>query len=218
VKLVDSMGDDLSVVNAARVSFAGHVEEFREKDKKLIKYLADNNHMSPFEHCVATIYIKCPLYIRSQIMRHRTFSYNEVSRRYTSKNLEFHLPDALRRQGKTNLQGSAGELDASLQARYITDMQLMQATCLDLYEEMIALGVCREQARGILPQNLLTEFYMTGNLRNWVHFLKLRCDPHAQYEVQQLAYRIKDDLAKIFPISMKALWNEKTIDKKDDEA
>ena len=105
---MDHMGNDLTVVNSARVSFGSESQELSDKDKKLIKYLADHQHMSPFEHCQLSVRISCPLYIRSQIHRHRTFSYNEISRRYTSKDLEFYIPETLRKQSDDNRQASDG--------------------------------------------------------------------------------------------------------------
>src|SRR4030067_2674197 len=110
VTYIQHMGSDLNVVNAARISFNTEVTELSDKDKKLIAYLADNEHMSPFEHNILTVIVECPLYIRSQIHRHRTFSYNEVSRRYTSENLEFFIPDIIRKQAESNRQASSGEL------------------------------------------------------------------------------------------------------------
>src|SRR5579863_7226904 len=108
---VQHVGSDLTIVNAARISFGTESQVLEDKDKKLIKYLADNEHMSPFEHNVLTVIIECPLYIRSQIHRHRTFSYNEVSRRYTSDDIQFYIPDTVRRQAASNRQASEGELD-----------------------------------------------------------------------------------------------------------
>lgn len=209
VSYVNHMGDDLTVVNSARISFAGESQQLEERDKKLIKYLADNEHMSPFEHNVLTVIVECPLYIRSQIHRHRTFSYNEVSRRYTSDNIEFYVPDTIRRQAKSNRQASDGELDPIAANTAIGIMKVQHDQALAAFNEMLALGVPREQARGILPQNLMTKFYMTGNLRNWAHFVRLRIDNHAQAEVQEIGKQVLAILENKFPEATKALLGEK---------
>ncbi len=204
------MGNDLRVVNSARISFGGESEELQDKDKKLIKYLADNEHMSPFEHNILTVIIECPLFIRSQIHRHRTFAYNEISRRYTSDNIEFFIPDTIRKQAANNRQASDGELDEVAAKNAIFLMEKHHSEAEKLFKSLLAIGVPREQARGILPQNLMTKFYMTGNLRNWIHFVKLRIDNHAQAEVQQIGQQVLDLLMDKFPEATKALMNDPT--------
>lgn len=206
VQLISSMGSDLSVVNAARVSFGSTKQELDAKDEKLIKYLADHKHMSPFEHCTATFLIKCPIYISKQIMRHRTFSYNEISRRYTSKDIEFYVPPVFRAQAKSNRQASEGTIENNEFAKVSYEMQLGAAYAM--YQALLSDGICREQARGILPQALMTEFYMTGNLRNWAHFLSLRLPKDAQGEVQELAQMLQKELTKLYPISLDALSSD----------
>lgn len=203
---INHMGDDLSVVNAARVSFGKAKDELDDGDIKLINYLAKHKHMTPFEHCTLSVKIKCPLYIRSQIHRHRTFSYNEISRRYTSENLEFYVPETYRKQHSSSKQCSDGEFSLEQNSYLKLKTQAIQLNLLSEYNNMIDLGVARELARGILPQNLMTEFWMTGNLRNWVHFLGLRIDSHAQEEVQQVASPILDIIREKFPESSKALF------------
>lgn len=208
VEYVNHMGDELTIVNAARVSFGNEKQTLDEKDKKLIRYLAKHRHMSPFEHCQLSVKISCPLYIRSQIHRHRTFSYNEISRRYTSKDLEFFIPETFRKQSSDNRQASEGNLDnfcndmATRYTKYIHD------EALAVYNKLLTNGVCREQARGVLPQNLMTEFYMTGNLRNWVHFIGLRDHEGAQGEVQEIARDIKNVLIDKFGYAAEVLFNE----------
>ena len=204
-KFVDGASDvteDYLPVTAARVSFGadGKTGKNVEADKKLMKYLADNKHVSPFEHLHATFVIECPLFVRSQIHRHRTFSYNEISRRYTDDDLGFWMPSKWRAQSKSNKQGSVGEVDINNDQYY--------AWCyhaLLLYNELLDSGVCREQARAVLPQSLLTRFYMTGNLRNWAHFLELRLDAHAQAEVRVVAEKIEASLRQLWPEAMQAL-------------
>jgi len=204
---VDHCGSDLSIVNAARVSFGKKSEKLKQKDKDLIKYLADNEHYSPFEHVTCTIVVECPLYIRSQIHRHRTFSYNEISRRYTSENIEFYIPpvDDIRMQSSDNKQASRGSLDhaSADNAQYLIEELCRKAK--QTYDELLELGVAREQARSVLPVCTMTKFYMSGNLRNWVHFLKLRLHPHAQKEARIVAEQVLAVLKEKFPEGVKAL-------------
>lgn len=205
VDYVDHMGSDLTVVNSARVSYGKTKEILDEKDEKLIKYLANHEHLTPFEHCSLTVRIKCPIYISKQIMRHRTFSYNEISRRYTEENIEFYTPEKFRKQHKKSKQCSDGDVGEELkyycQDTYHTAMVQARAH----YEGLIKAGVAREIARGVLPQALMTEFYMSGNLRNFVHFIDLRIDSHAQEEVQFIAQEIIDIIADKFPVAYDAL-------------
>lgn len=212
VSYVDHLGDDLRVVNSARISLGNQKEILDEKDQKLITFLAKNHHMSPFEHNILTIIVECPLYIRSQIHRHRTFSFNETSRRYTSEDLEMYEPTEYRLQSKINRQASEGILEKEDQIEANKLVSKLHEESLTCYNKLLELGVAREQARGVLPQNLMTKFYMTGNLRNWVHFLNLRLDPHSQGEVREIAASIKNILLEKFPISAKALlYDQKTI-------
>lgn len=209
VNYVDHMGTDLTVVNSARVSFGGTKDKLDEKDKKLIKFLADNKHMSPFEHCQLSVKITCPLYIRSQIHRHRTFAYNEISRRYTDKDISFYLPETYRTQHKSNKQASAENLDKLLSDTLLQETNLHHEQSLTFYNKLLQAGVCKEQARGILPQNLSTDFFMTGNLRNWAHFLSLRDKPDAQGEVQEVAQQVKAIVLDKFGYSAEVLLDKK---------
>jgi thymidylate synthase (FAD) len=197
--------DDYMPCRAARVSFSneGKTGEDVEKDRKLMKYLADHKHMTPFEYQHATFLIECPLFIRSQIHRHRTFSYNEISRRYTDENLEFWIPDTVRAQSQSNRQASSGDLEDQDGPK--EEYQRIANIGLNYYKAMLEYGVCREQARAVLPQSLLTKFYMGGNLRNWAHFIELRRDEHAQKEVQIIAVRVADKLRELWPDSCNAL-------------
>jgi len=207
---VDHLGTDLTPVNAARISFANTKQLLDESDIKLIKYLAKHKHLSPFEHCQLTAIIKCPLYIRSQIHRHRTFAYNEVSRRYTEKNMEFYVPDLndIRKQSKSNKQASEGLISEDKLATSEFLFKKANEDCLAIYNTLLENGVCREQARGVLPQNLMTEFYMTGNLRNWAHFQKLRLGKDAQKEVRDVAEQLDAILKDKFPISYTELMSQ----------
>lgn len=204
-----AVSEDFMPVTAARVSFGmdGKTGQDVDKDIKLIKYLAEHEHMTPFESLSATFLIEVPLFIRSQIMRHRTFSYSEISRRYTDENLEFWIPDTFRKQSESNRQASTGEVPEDAEA----SMSAYKMSCdvsLENYYELIGHGVCREQARAVLPQSLLTKFYLTGNLRNLAHFIELRKDAHAQKEVQVVAKRIEDELRKLWPNSVGALLGD----------
>lgn len=217
--LIEHYGTDLSVVNAARVSFANEsdwdveVKEdsngmyyenvLSERDQKLVNYLAKNKHTSCFEHQGATFRLKVPIFIARQIQRHRTFSYNEVSRRYVDTPPEFFFPDKWRAKADNVKQGSGGE--HSEQELWTVNTEDFVREAVNMYNWMLADGVAPEQARMILPQNMYTEFYMTGNLRNWAHFLKLRLDAHAQAEVQDVAKQVSAILGTLFPVSMKAL-------------
>lgn len=191
---------------AARVSFNNDQTVYdAQKDEKLIHYLAEHKHLTPFEYQHATLMIECPLFIRSQIHRHRTFSYNEISRRYTSDDLDFWIPDSWHKQAVKNKQGSDGvfALDESqaMTEAYKKNCDLL----VNNYEKLIDIGVAREQARAILPQSLMTRFYMGGNLRNWAHFLQLRLDAHAQYEIQIIAQKCHCVLHDLWPTSLEAL-------------
>lgn len=197
--------DDFMPARAARASFGKQDKtgEDYDKDVKLMRYLADHKHMTPFEYQHATFLIECPLFIRSQIHRHRTFSYNEISRRYTSDDLEFWVPSTVRGQSKSNRQASDGEVAKPRAAKAAFECAAKDS--LGWYEDLIADGVAREQARAVLAQSLLTRFYMGGNLRNWAHFIELRRDSHAQPEIQVVANRIAEKLRELWPESCKAL-------------
>ena len=211
VEYVQHMGNDLTIVNSARVSFGKHKTEINERDKKLIKYLIANKHTSTLEHNVITFRFMVPMFVRSQHHRHRTWSYNEISRRYTDENLEFYEPDIFRTQHKSNRQAS-NELetidpilfpdldDTSCGITCSQFLKIHHKSCIDLYEKYMRLGVCREQARGILPQNLYTEYYGTVNLNNLIKFIKLREDSHAQWEIQKVALACKEIAAEVWPI------------------
>ena len=205
VSFIDSMGSDLTIVNSARVSFGKKKHTIDKEDEKLIKYLAKHKHFTPFEHCSLSVKIKCPLYIRSQIMRHRTFSYNEISRRYTDENIEFYQPETYRSQHESSKQCSGDNIDKGISDSMAKEIENFNLTAQHLYARMVSIGVAKELARGVLPQSLMTEFYMTGNLRNWMNFIKLRDDSHAQLEVQEIAKKIGGYIRHEFPLGGKAL-------------
>lgn len=208
VRLINVMGCDRTAVESARVSFSSDDysgfddEPLEEKDERLLSFLIKSGHTSVHEHSVLTFRVSCPLYISKQIMRHRTFSYNEISRRYTSKDIEFFTPLHFRKQAEKNLQCSSSEgVDHQMEAFDVYSDLVKQAQ--KAYKKLLALGVCREQARGVLPNCTYTSFYMTGNLNNWFKFLKLRLDDHAQEEVRVIALEMKRVITEHFPITSK---------------
>ncbi len=220
IDLVQSVGEDITVVNSARVSFGVEKKELDEKDKKLIKYLINHKHTSTLEHNIATFRIKVPLFVRSQHHRHRTWSYNEISRRYTDANIEFYESTDFRTQHKSNRQSSNIEDKINPLITYKTNYssQILTKTASDavsdhhkfslkLFDDLLAAGVCREQARGVLPQNLYTEYYATANLNNILKFIDLRIHEGAQWEIQQLALRMLDLIKQIWPITVESFIN-----------
>lgn len=215
IELVDHMGSDITVVNSARVSYGVHKEELDAKDNKLIKYLIGHKHTSTLEHNIATFRIKVPLFIRSQHHRHRTWSYNEISRRYTDFNMEFYEPEEFRTQHKVNRQASNDELiNPSIISKEISSLvpiptfsvsdsvKFHHRQSINLYNKMIELDICKEQARGVLPQNLYTEYYATANLNNILKFIGLRSHEGAQWEIQKLAECMLMIIKEIWPISV----------------
>ena len=198
VGLIDHLGTETTIVNAARVSFGKLKNEMDDRDVGLLKYLIENRHTSPLEHIVFTFSIHCPLFIRGQWHRHRTWSYNEISRRYTEIDLEFYTPSMIRSQAETNRQAS---LEAEVaNAKEIQAMIAKQnVDSLALYNQLLDKGVCREQARGVLPQNMMVTFWGTVDLNNLLHFLSLRDSEHAQWEIRQYAQAIKQLIKPIIP-------------------
>jgi len=192
VELVDFMGTDLTVVNSARVSFGDNKAELDDRDKKLIRYLIRHRHTSTLEHNKVTFKFTVPLYVRSQHHRHRTWSYNEISRRYTDVDVKFYSPKAFRTQHKSNRQASnENELidpkfswDGQTYSQYLKEYHTKS---LQLFNSMLTNGICREQARGILPQNMYTQYYGTTDMSNLLKFIDLRTHEGAQWEIQQVA-------------------------------
>lgn len=236
VQLIEHWGNDNTVVRAARVSFNADDMDTNavvSKDAKLIHYLAKHRHTSCFEHQGATLRLKVPIFIARQIQRHRTFSYNEVSRRYVDSAPEFFWPDKWRARADNVKQGSSDEEVKVFGKSWIFEHDMDEAKANDtvqgvaeyalaraveLYEQMLEVGVAPELARMILPQNMYTEFYMTGNLRSWNHFLSLRLDGHAQKEVQDVAQQIEALLLPLWPVSMAALAEHSYEEPKEDGA
>lgn len=214
IELVQHMGEDITIVNSARVSFGVEKSELDDKDKKLINYLISHQHTSTLEHNMATFRIKVPLFVRSQHHRHRTWSYNEISRRYTDVNMEFYIPQTYRTQHKSNRQASNIENQINpqmdsypvlLESRLCNEaVEYHTNASIRLYNDMIDKGIAREQARMILPQNLYTEYYATANLNNILKFIKLRTHEGAQWEIQQLANEMLNIIEELWPVTVKS--------------
>lgn len=206
--LIDSMGDDVSVVNAARVSFAKAVEEFSEKDAKLLDYLARNGHWTPFGHVTATFLVSAPIFVARQLMKHQVgLTVNEVSRRYVHDDLEFWSPKddggewRLRHEDKK--QGSAGTHPASaeIQQYYMAGI----SSAVEIYQEMIAGGVCPEQARAVLPHSLMTTWWWTGSLAAFARVCAQRIHDHAQQETRVIAEAIDNQMLTVASVSWEVL-------------
>ena len=217
VSYVDHMGSDLTIVNSARVSFGNTRNELNDRDRRLVNYLIKHKHTSTFEHNVVTFKFVVPLFVRSQHHRHRTWSYNEISRRYTEKNLAFYLPKSFRTQHKSNRQASNSEelinplmygmddgpMSHPNSSLRVSDyMEICTDKCLDAYKDFLRKGVCREQARMILPQNLYTEYYGTCNLSNLLKFIDLRTHEGAQWEIQKVAEACLDIASDLWPVAV----------------
>ncbi len=207
VRLIDHMGSDLSVVNAARVSFGKVKTAFEPSDAKLVDYLAEHEHTSPFRHTALTLHVKAPIFVFRQWMKHRIGSeFNEISGRYVEfPEDEFFVPATFRQQAKVNKQGSEGEIPEANRASAAEVYLEGCRSAVTHYKELIALGVCREQARCVLPLALYSEVYWTVSLQAVAHFIRLRADAHAQWEIQQYAAAVRQVVEPLFPVGLKAL-------------
>jgi thymidylate synthase (FAD) len=210
-------GDDLDVVNAARVSFhkeadyarnwAGDKDGITERDEKLINYLAKHKHFSPFNHSFITMRVKAPVFVARQLVKHKFMPINEVSRRYVTEEPEFYFPDHWRGKPINTKQGSDGIVERDHlflggKEAYTEDGSVQYA--LNQYNWLLMRGVAPEQARMILPQNMMTECIWSGTLGAWCDMLVLRLDPHTQYESRIVAEKARDLIDPIFPVSLKA--------------
>ncbi|WP_347241590.1 FAD-dependent thymidylate synthase [Thermus sp.] len=200
VRLVDAMGDDASIVQAARVSYGEGTKTVRE-DAALIDYLMRHRHTSPFEMVEFKFHVKAPLFVVRQWFRHRTASVNEVSGRYSVLKEEFYEPEAFRRQAKRNKQGSEGAL---LDEEALALLRKAEQEAYGAYQALLQKGVAREMARMVLPLNLYTEFYWKQDLHNLFHFLKLRLAPEAQWEIRQYAQAIAELVKARVPLAWAA--------------
>jgi len=248
VEYVDHMGSDLSVVNAARVSFSktsdwefvddgavkwkegadgeleadwskaagprsgsGLLAKLSDKDAKLIGYLANHNHWTPFGHCFVSLRIKSPIFVARQLVKHQVgLVWNETSRRYVDDEPEFYVPSVWRKRAENVKQGSSDDA-APFDGAFVTYLQhwssvdVFHTDALRLYNTMLAEGVCPEQARMVLPQSMMTEWIWSGSLAAWSRVCNLRLDPHTQEETRDVAAMIDAIIAPLFPVSWEAL-------------
>ena len=204
VELLDVMGSDLTVVNAARVSFAGESEEFGSRDKKLVRYLAAHGHWTPFAHVQVQLRIKAPVFVARQLVKHQVgLVWNEVSRRYVDHAPELYRPDSWRGRPQNSKQGSDGEVKLDQTINY--NMETTMQNCLVLYKSLLQKGVAPEQARMVLPQSMMTEWYWSGTLYAFARVCNLRCKPDTQKETQDVANEIDKLTEDAFPRSWKYL-------------
>jgi len=211
--LIDYMGTDLSVVNAARVSFGKKSESLgsvtangvtrqvlHDSDTKLINYLAKHKHTSPFGHCFASFHIKAPVFVARQLVKHKFLRWNEISRRYVDTEPEFYLPDVWRGRSEDKKQGSSGTVlidELSIK----NDFQIG----VDVYNRLLDDGVCPEQARMVLPQNTMTEWYWSGSLDAFADMCNLRTKNDTQWETRDVAFQIDAEMQNLYPVSWLAL-------------
>ena len=216
---IDHMGSDLSVVNAARVSFGkkselveGEVKEdevgsyiemvLSYKDTKLIRYLAKHEHISPFGHAFASFHVKAPIFVARQLVKHKFLRWNEVSRRYVDEEPEFYVPDQWRGRSADKKQGSEGVVQT-----FVSDWDTYNHS-LKIYTDLLKDGVAPEQARMVLPQSTMTEWYWSGSLDAFASMCKLRLKEDTQYESRLVAQQISAKMAELFPVSWSSLVDE----------
>lgn len=229
-KLINHCGDDLSVVNAARVSFekesqwvdmqayTGDVTEttkvLGEGDRKLINYLAKHKHFSPFNHAFLSFRVKAPIFVARQLVKHKFMPWNEVSRRYVDSEPEFFMPNGWRLKAANVKQGSSEETRQDVYFPFVDygsygTFEDYVEICLASYKHLLSLDVCAEQARMVLPANMMTEWIWSGTLGAFADMLKLRLDPHTQKESRDVATLIHDQISPLFPVSLDALLGNK---------
>jgi thymidylate synthase (FAD) len=200
VTYINHMGSDLTVVNAARVSFGKEQESFDdEKDSRLIRYLARYRHTSPFGHCFASFHVRAPVFVARQLVKHKFLRWNEISRRYVDEEPAFYSPDEWRGRSADKKQGSEGTVQSNANLIY------HNTKTLNLYRQLLDEGVCPEQARMVLPQSMMTEWYWSGSLDAFADMCHLRCKPDTQAETREVAEKIEDLMMICFPVSWEAL-------------
>ena len=218
-EFIDRMGTDKTVVDAARVSFSKRTQwernipnvgiyELSDRDKKLIKYLATHEHWSPFGHCSLSVHIGAPVFVARQLVKHTVgLCWNEVSRRYVDHPPEFYSPETWRGRPVDKKQGSSDETVVwlSREERVGTAVHKAEQHSAELYEEMITAGVSPEQARMVLPQSMMTEWYWSGSLYAFARVCNLRCKDDTQEETREIAWKIDEIANKYFPVSWPAL-------------
>jgi len=220
VTYIDHMGSDLSVVNAARVSFGKKSEmvctdlqvgtwELKPQDTKLIRYLAKEKHYSPFNHTFVTFHVKAPIFVARQLVKHEYMPWNEISRRYVDSDPEFYKPKTWRGRSSDKKQGSSETIVEGVSTVKWTNgsstLRDVAQVCLAEYKYLIFKGVAPEQARMVLPQSTMTEWYWSGTMKAVHKMCSLRCKPDTQLETQIVANHIDEEMAKLFPVSWEAL-------------
>jgi thymidylate synthase (FAD) len=210
---IDHCGSDLTTVNAARVSFGKQSEwevdydndmftgqnVLSERDAKLIRYLAKHKHLSPFGHAFASFHVKAPIFVARQLVKHKFLRWNEISRRYVDDEPEFYVPDVWRGRSEDKKQGSDGVVYPK------TEVDFNDYTALRTYNELLESGVAPEQARMVLPQSTMTEFYWSGSLDAFASMCVLRLKDDTQYETRLVAQQIDEVMSNLFPVSWQAL-------------
>ena len=205
---IDHMGTDLTVANAARVSFGKTSEmeddawgppKLKAKDDKLIRYLAKHNHISPFGHCFASYHVKAPIFVARQLVKHKFLRWNEISRRYVDDEPEFYVPDVWRGRSADKKQGSDGVVTVGVHNNALYGYQE------GVYQRLLKLNVAPEQARMVLPQSTMTEWYWSGSLDAFADMCNLRCKPDTQAETRIVADQISEKMLELFPVSWEAL-------------
>jgi len=212
---IDHMGSDLTVANAARVSFGKTSEmeddawgppKLKAKDDKLIRYLAKHKHISPFGHCFASFHIKAPIFVARQLVKHKFLRWNEISRRYVDDEPEFYVPDVWRGRSADKKQGSEGEVKlGKLDDAIVSDSPYEALTA---YQSLLDAGVAPEQARMVLPQSTMTEWYWSGSLDAFADMCNLRCKADTQAETREVARQIDHMMIELFPVSWDALTED----------
>ena len=204
VTFVDKMGSDLTVVNAARVSYAKQAERFEDKDEKLIKYLATHNHWSPFAHASIQFRISAPIFVARQLVKHQVgLVWNEISRRYVDFPPTLYKPAEWRGRPKNSKQGSDGTVELDINEQFRLDNTMTQ--CLIIYKSLIDQGIAPGQARMVLPQSMMTEWYWSGTLYAFARVCNLRCAPDTQQETREIADQISAICAEHFPVCWRYL-------------
>ena len=198
-------GDDLDVVNSARVSFGKCHETYKIKDTALIRYLAKHKHMSPFGHSFITFHVKAPIFVARQLVKHKFLRWNEISRRYVTDNIEFFYPDTYRQAADDKKQGSGGTVSEAVGNLAIEKVTACNSKSLITYQQLLQEGVCEEQARMILPQSTMTEWIWSGSLDAFADMCNLRCKPDTQAETREVANQIDRKMIELFPVSWDAL-------------
>ena len=196
-------GTDLATVNSARVSFNKRSDELSKKDAKLVSYLAEHKHTSPFNHAYATFTVKAPIFVARQLVRHEYLPWNEVSRRYVDDEPEFYVPDVWRGRSADKKQGSEGVVKLEGVDEQIVDDYAAEA--LTAYQVLLEAGVAPEQARMVLPQSTMTEWWWSGTVGAWAKMCNERCKPDTQLETRIVADKISDKMGELFPVSWSAL-------------